>query len=182
MIYPMRYAALALLMLAGCGTQAGDSGTAGSGTTGSVPGLAAIHGTYAGPAAASWPTPGVAGSTFRLHVEASRIGVNAGCNQLGGTAAVQDSVLVVSDLAMTEMGCASELMAQDTWIADLLTRKPQLERSGETLVLRWPEGSITLTRVATAPASDGDVTNPDGAVTNPDDPVTNPDEPVSSTP
>ena len=44
MIYPMRYAALALLMLAGCGTQTGDSGTTGSGTTGSVPSLAAIHG------------------------------------------------------------------------------------------------------------------------------------------
>jgi heat shock protein HslJ len=49
-----------------------------------------------------------------------QVGVNTGCNSIGGTFEVDGDRLVVHGMSMTEMGCPEPQMSQETWIAELL--------------------------------------------------------------
>jgi heat shock protein HslJ len=89
----------------------------------------------------------VAGSQIRLNFDGDRLGVSAGCNQLGGTWSIDDNAALVvpDDMAMTEMACdPPALMDQDTWLATFLTSRPTVARDGETLTLTGGDVTITL--------------------------------------
>ena len=66
----------------------------------------------------------VEGVTLRIAFTDDEITVDAGCNRLSGTYAVDGPILVVADLGGTEMGCEPELMEQDAWISSVLTARP----------------------------------------------------------
>jgi heat shock protein HslJ len=99
----------------------------------------------------------VAGTTVRLDFADGSLGASAGCNSMGGAYQLDGDVLRIPDgLAMTEMGCEPDLMAQDEWLAGLITGEPTLALDGDTLVLT--AGSTVLTLL------DREVADPDRAV------------------
>jgi heat shock protein HslJ len=91
------------------------------------------------------PRPLVAGSRIELTFhDDGRLSARAGCNHLGGPGAVSGDRLTVTDLSMTEMGCDQPLMAQDTWLADVLTGGLGWRLAGDELVLTGDRVELTL--------------------------------------
>lgn len=79
----------------------------------------------------------VAGTRIRISFgeEGRRIGVNAGCNHMGGEARVENGRLVAGEMAMTAMGCDGGRSEQDEWLAKFLTGAPTISSTGSELVL-----------------------------------------------
>jgi heat shock protein HslJ len=86
----------------------------------------------------------VAGSEIRINFEGADIGIQAGCNNMGGAYTVDDGVLVVGQLFMTEMACEEPLMEQDTWMAEFLAAGADITLDGDTLTLVGDSATITL--------------------------------------
>jgi heat shock protein HslJ len=68
------------------------------------------------------------------------IGLDAGCNRIGGTATLVPagagrSVLRVDDLMSTEMACAPAVMAQEDLYSRLLRGRPTVSLDGSRLVI-----------------------------------------------
>ena len=122
------------LVAAACG----DDSSSGADPT-SPPVLAIDGGTYLSTAVTGQTL--VDGSRLTLFFDSERIGANAGCNSMGGSFTVEDGVLVVSDLATTEMFCDG-LMDQETWYSEFLTSKPTITQDGDTLTLA--SGDVTI--------------------------------------
>lgn len=176
----------AIGLLAACGSESADPGSSsdslptGSMTSGESPGgtgdvtsLAEIAGTYEATSTETSPKPIVAGSTITLRIEGDQFMMNAGCNTMSGSASVTDSHLSAPGLAMTEMGCAQDLMAQDAWLSEYLINLPKLQRNGPLLVLEWDDGSLQFAPTKTTP--------PEPAPADPDAPVSNDGSTGSST-
>ena len=102
----------------------------------------------------------VASSQVRLvFLDATRLGMSAGCNSMGGQYTIKDSTLhVLGPISQTEMACDAALMDQDTWIAGFLDGAA-MTTDGLTLVL----------------TKDGDT------LTFMDEKVANPDRPIEGT-
>ncbi|MBM6401722.1 META domain-containing protein [Phycicoccus sonneratiae] len=77
-----------------------------------------------------------------LEVDGSRLLVRTGCNSGSGDASVDDSRLVLAGagLAVTDMACDEPRNAQESWVIDMLSARPLLERSGPYLYVRWGTG------------------------------------------
>jgi len=86
--------------------------------------------------------PLVAGTVVRLTFDDESLGVNAGCNSMGGPWRIEDGALVVGDMFSTEMACEPELMDQDTRVATFLMSGPAVELSGDELVLQDADGAV----------------------------------------
>ena len=86
----------------------------------------------------------VKGSEIRLSFTRKRIGIDAGCNSMGGGYKLKEGVLKTGGLAMTEMACQNKLMRQDTWIADFLGAGAVTALDGDQLVLTGDGTTITL--------------------------------------
>lgn len=92
------------------------------------------------------PRPLAAGSSLRLAFdEALAVTSSAGCNTIGGSGAIDGDVLVLGDVAMTEMGCPGDVAAQEQWWLDLLTGKPRVSLDGDALVLEHDGTVVRLT-------------------------------------
>jgi heat shock protein HslJ len=78
----------------------------------------------------------VEGTEIRLTFEAGQLGASAGCNSMGGPYAFDGAVLVVDGLATTDMACEPPLMAQDEWLAGVLSGRPEvsIDDNGVSLV------------------------------------------------
>ena len=72
---------------------------------------------------------------IRINFDDAGIHVSAGCNQLFGDYRIEDGVLIVDGLGSTAIGCDAERVAQDTWLSDLLTGRPEIELDGPRLRL-----------------------------------------------
>lgn len=94
----------------------------------------------------------VEGSEISLRFEEGRLGISAGCNQMGGAYEVQDGALVVGPMMSTEMACDEPLMAQDQWISAFVSGAA-VTLDGDTLTLA--KDGVTLT------ATDKEVAQPD---------------------
>jgi heat shock protein HslJ len=84
----------------------------------------------------------VAGSRIRIAFRDGQISASGGCNSMSGQYRVDGDRLVAGNLATTEMGCDEPLMAQDTWLAELLG-EATIAIDGDTLVLA--RGNVRLT-------------------------------------
>lgn len=93
-----------------------------------------------------------AGSEIALTFEDGRVGVQAGCNQMGGGYEIADGLLVIGPMMMTEMACEEPLMAQDQWVSTFLPAAA-VSLDGDTMTLA--KGDVTLT------ATDKEVARPD---------------------
>jgi heat shock protein HslJ len=96
------------------------------------------------------PVELVPGTRVRLTFEAGAIGAYAGCNSAGGPYRLDGSVLVVDELATTEMGCDPPRHDQDAWLASLLASRPTVELDGPVLRLWTATEEIELVDRAVA--------------------------------
>jgi heat shock protein HslJ len=94
----------------------------------------------------------VAGSRIRISFHDGQISASGGCNSMGGPYLLDANRLVARSLATTEMACEEPLMAQDTWLADLLDGATT-NLDGATLTLS--KGNVQLTM------EDREVADPD---------------------
>lgn len=76
-----------------------------------------------------------AGSELRLSFDGLGVRMSGGCNTGSGDYDVQDDLLIVTSMAMTEMACETSLMDLDQHVIDLLTAKPKVTLTDEQLTL-----------------------------------------------
>ncbi len=86
----------------------------------------------------------VAGTRIRLGFGASTLSVSAGCNTGGGDYTVEGGRLLVDAIAMTEMACDDDKMAQDDWLLALLGQHPAISLNGDRLTLRTANVTLEL--------------------------------------
>lgn len=93
--------------------------------------------------------PLVPGTVVSLLLRDGRVAAAAGCNRMMGGARLDGGVLVVDQLATSLMACEPELMAQDDWVAELLTSRPVVGFDGDTVTLTaaLSSGTTVLTLV-----------------------------------
>jgi heat shock protein HslJ len=90
------------------------------------------------------------------------ISVNAGCNTLFGSAAIEDGRLTASTpLASSMMMCEEPLMLQDEWITAFINAAPQITTSEDTLTLTTDNSSIEFTVVETIGLYDTPIYGPE---------------------
>lgn len=86
-------------------------------------------------------------SSVRMSFEDGRLSVQAGCNTMGAGYDVSDGRLGWSGPPMaTRMACPEELMAQDTWLSDLLQAGLDATLDGDDLTLLAGEVTLRLRR------------------------------------
>ena len=143
-------------VLAGCGSDDGGSGAAdGSATLGDLANATFLS-TRVTKGGHDYPL--VRGTRISLQFWDSRLSAQAGCNILGGDAALRDGVIDVGgSLSMTEMGCAERLMRQDGWLADLLGNGPVATLKDDQLTLTSGDTVVEFLNEETA--------NPDRSLT-----------------
>ncbi len=89
------------------------------------------------------------GSTIRLGFregEMSALGFNmhGGCNSLLGDFTLADGVMSVSQIMMTEMACATELMEQDTWLVTFMSASPAYVYNDRRLTLTGSDATLVF--------------------------------------
>jgi heat shock protein HslJ len=134
--------AAAALVLTACGSSTPEPAGGGAVTWGDLTGRAFVSTDVT---ADGKPYPLVTGSAVRLSFDERRISASGGCNTMGGAAGLDAGALVVDGgLSMTEMGCEEPLMAQDTWLADLLSGAPVVAVDGDQITLTTDTYRVTL--------------------------------------
>jgi heat shock protein HslJ len=135
----MRHLAFSLLtvaiLLAGCSSAVG--GASPSPATASLDGRTFLSTAIQGQTL-------VPGSTIRLSFKDGQLGINAGCNHMGGAYSITDGKLTTGQMMMTDMACQEPLMKQDTWVSSFLGGAA-LTLSGDTLTLKNGDVTMTLT-------------------------------------
>ncbi|HSS67634.1 MAG TPA: META domain-containing protein [Nocardioidaceae bacterium] len=136
-------------VLTGCGNDTSDvGGSGGSGSHGDLANASFLS-THVTKDGQDYPL--VQGTRISLRFWDSRLSAQAGCNILGGNATLSDGVIDVADgLSMTEMGCAKQLMQQDTWLADLLSTGPVATLDNGRLTLTSGDTVVELLNEETA--------------------------------
>jgi heat shock protein HslJ len=139
-------AAVTLLVLTACGTEAGPAGPGDpSPSAGSAP-----VGEYVVTAAAvgGAPRPFADGSEVRFTFRDGKLGITGGCNHLFGDYSVKGDRLTAGPIGGTEMGCGKELMDQDSWLAKFFSgpvtigHDPLTLTAGDTLLTLTPRSEV----------------------------------------
>jgi len=66
----------------------------------------------------------------------------AGCNTMSGPYTVTDGKLLVESMATTEMACDAALMAQEQWLAGVLSAEPWVSLDGVSLSLGTDDSTL----------------------------------------
>lgn len=84
----------------------------------------------------------IAGTTITLQFSDGGVTGSAGCNNYGGSYALEDDEITTSDLYWTEMACLDPegVMEQEQRYLDVLTDVTSLEHEANRLTLRTPDG------------------------------------------
>jgi heat shock protein HslJ len=113
----MRYLALLVLLVAGCGSADVPPGAPTGRTFASMDGA-------------------VPGTTIEVRfTNDHRLVLNAGCNTLTGEVLFAGGKISVPDAGITEMGCDPARHAQDQRLTDFVAGRPEWRLDGTTLVL-----------------------------------------------
>lgn len=83
-------------------------------------------------------------TVVRIGFADGQVSVDAGCNHMTGTAALDGDRLTVRNLAGTEIGCEQDRADQDAWISAFLTGGPTVALAGDTLTLTKGDVSMAL--------------------------------------
>ncbi len=89
-----------------------------------------------------------------LTIEGSEIGGTAACNSYGGRLTVTDGRLVISDLAMTAMGCEEPAMTAEAAYMAALAAVDSIEGDGGELVLTGPDVELRFSALAAPPTTE----------------------------
>jgi heat shock protein HslJ len=120
-------------VVSGCGDEAAAGPGGGSSSLGDLANASFLS-THVTKGGSEYPL--VQGTRISLRFWDTRLSAQAGCNILGGDAALRGDVIDVSGgLSMTEMGCARQLMRQDEWLAGLLSDGPVATLDDDRLTL-----------------------------------------------
>lgn len=84
-----------------------------------------------------------AGLTF----DRGSIGVQVGCNRMGGPWRVDSNRLVAGPLAQTEMACADPAWGQEAAVGALLVATPRMNLSGDRMTLHSSGHTAELVRI-----------------------------------
>lgn len=93
------------------------------------------------------PVSGMGKMDFRR----SDIGINIGCNTIGGPWRVEGERLVAGPLMQTEMACDAAIMDQEDVLATLLVATPRMTLDGDRLTLKSSSHTVELVRSGTLP-------------------------------
>ena len=94
----------------------------------------------------------VPGSQIMMSFDNGTLRASAGCNSIGGTYTITNSILNGGDnFSSTMMGCDSDLMAQDEWLAGFLGAAPALSMDGDVLTMTAKGSTITMGPSAAVP-------------------------------
>ncbi len=130
--------AAATTALTGC-TSSGSGASSGSGDPVSV---ARLAGTYVARSGmpGNPPQPVIQTVPITLTFTGATIAVQTGCNSGGGPIRIEASDTLIADaLTSSAMGCAEPLMAQESWVFEML-RRARVEFQGTDLALHWGAG------------------------------------------
>lgn len=106
----------------------------------------------------------VEGTVLNLEFDADgTLTAGAGCNYLTGMYEIEDGMLLVAEMFMTEMGCDPDLHAQDDWYAAFLQSNPAMTAEGDTLTLRSTSDEGDVTEIV---YTDEEVATPDTDLTD----------------
>lgn len=95
-----------------------------------------------------------ASSALQLAFTADQLNVTGGCNTMSGGYSIENSKLVVSQFAMTEMACTDEaLMAFDDTVSKFLAASPSIVQVGDVLTLANNDITLTLRAAQAVPDS-----------------------------
>lgn len=86
----------------------------------------------------------VTGTEIRVLFRESNLSAHAGCNTMSGNYRFDGSVLVVSEMGSTEIGCDPPLSEQDEWLAGFLQARPAAELAEPRLTLASATETLTL--------------------------------------
>jgi len=86
-------------------------------------------------------------SSARLTFEGDTIGVNVGCNGIGGPWRVDNGRLIAGPLMQTEMYCAGPVWDQEMAISALLAAAPRLDINGSKMIIKSRGHSAELQRL-----------------------------------
>ena len=159
----------AILGMTACGSDSGDDVSSGDGSATTAAANRSATTTTAGAASGSsslaadlrdrtFLSTSVEGhdlatdSVIRITFEGEVMAVNGGCNTITGAYKVEaDTLAWVDTPAATMMACEEPLMAQDTWLTEVLTAGLEASLDRANLVLSGDEVTITLEEEADAP-------------------------------
>jgi heat shock protein HslJ len=86
----------------------------------------------------------VPGTEIRLSFDDGQVSLNAGCNSMSGPYRLEDGALHVDGFGMTAIGCDAPRHAQDDWLAQLLSDRPELELDEPRLTLRSSDVTVVF--------------------------------------
>lgn len=139
-------AAVTLLVLTACGTEAGPAGPGDpSPSVASAP-----RGEYVVTAAAvgGAPRPFVNGSEVRFTFRDGKLGITGGCNHLFGDYTIDGARLTAGSIGGTDMACDPALMDQDSWLAEFFSapvtigQDPLTLTAGDTVFTLVPRSEV----------------------------------------
>ncbi len=94
----------------------------------------------------------VPGSQITMSFDNGTLRASAGCNSIGGTYTVANSVLNGGEhFSSTLMGCDPDLMTQDAWLAGFLGAAPALSLDGDVLTMTAKGATLTMSPSAATP-------------------------------
>lgn len=100
---------------------------------------------------AGQPKELVPGTQLSLSFVDGGVGASAGCNSMSASGGISDGVLVLDDLASTEMACDPDVMAQEQWWAALLVSQPRAEVGDRSLTLASGDREVAMVSAETLP-------------------------------
>ena len=88
-------------------------------------------------------------TTFILHFNVADNGdtylsASAGCNSMEGRYTLDDDVLLIEEMATTDMWCSDELNVQEGWLYSFLNSEPTVAQSGEKLTMVNEDSTLTF--------------------------------------
>jgi heat shock protein HslJ len=86
----------------------------------------------------------VTGTRISLAFAEGQLRAGGGCNTMGGPVRFDGGVLIVDQLAQTDMGCTGGLGEQDQFVAGLLTARPVYRYDGTRLELSTSDTDVVF--------------------------------------
>lgn len=140
-------AVVSLLTVGGCS----DDSNVSTGSTSEAVTVASLNGKSFVSTAVTGQTL-VPGSQITMAFDNGTLRANAGCNSMGGPYTITNSVLNAGEeFGSTAMGCDTDLMAQDEWLAGFLGAAPTLSLDVDALTMTAKGATLTMSPAAVTP-------------------------------
>lgn len=93
-------------------------------------------------------------SDATVQFQRGKIGVEVGCNRLGGPWRMDDNRLVAGPLAQSEVACSEPSWDQESAVSALLVATPRVVMDGDRMTIQSSGHTAELVRIDAAPSGD----------------------------